>query len=307
MSIDGVLNVNKPAGLTSHDVVARVRRVLSTKRVGHAGTLDPDATGVLVVAVGQATRLLPFLPLEPKIYVARAVFGVTTTTEDASGTVLEECDAGRITETGLLAVLPRFTGVISQIPPMVSAVHHEGRRLYELAREGKTVERAARKVTIQALAASDFVAGQQAEATLHVTCGGGTYIRTLCADIGTTLGVGGHMKSLVREAVGNFRLADALPLADLTSETARARLLPLESVLNLPTVAVDDAANERLGRGQSVAAPDALTADAETVALLHQGRLRALARPDESAGTLLPFKVFAISDDADDEHPAPHP
>lgn len=302
---NGVLNIHKPAGLTSHDVVARVRRVLSTKRVGHAGTLDPDATGVLVVAVGQATRLLPFLPTEPKIYVARAVFGVTTMTEDASGAVIEERDAGDVREADLLVVLPRFTGAISQVPPMVSAVHHEGRRLYELAREGKTVERAARKVTINALTASNFVAGPRGEATLHVTCGGGTYIRTLCADIGTALGVGGHMKNLVREAVGNFRLADALPLAELTPETARARLLPLARVLDLPVVAVNDAASERLGRGQSVAADD-LPAG-ESVALLHHGRLRALARYDESAGTLLPFKVFPVSNDADDENPAPRP
>ncbi len=303
---DGVLNIHKPAGLTSHDMVARVRRALGTRRVGHAGTLDPDATGVLVVAVGQATRLLPFLPIEPKVYVARAVFGITTTTEDASGAVIEERDAGRVCEADLLAVLPRFTGAISQIPPMVSAVHHEGRRLYELAREGKTVERAAREVTIHALAASDFVAGPRVEATLHVTCGGGTYVRTLCADIGTALGVGGHMKTLVRETVGRFRLADAFPLADLTPETARARMLPLESVLDLPTVTVNDADAERLGRGQSVAAPEDVPT-AETIALLHQGRLRALARPDESAGTLLPFKVFTAEDAADDENPAPRP
>jgi tRNA pseudouridine55 synthase len=168
------------------------------------------------------------------------------------------------------------------------------------------VERAAREVVIHALVASDFAPGARAEATLHVSCGGGTYIRTLCADIGTALGVGGHMKSLVREAVGRFRLADALPLADLTPETVRERLLPLARVLDLPTVAVDDAANERLGRGQSVAAGDLPAA--ETVALLHRGRLRALARLDKQSGTLLPFKVFPVQDDADDdENSAPRP
>lgn len=288
--VDGVLNLSKPAGMTSHDVVGRVRRALKTKRVGHAGTLDPDATGVLVVAVGQATRLLPYLPLEPKEYVARLALGTETTTEDASGETIAERDASGISEADLGAILPRFTGTIHQVPPMVSAVHHQGRRLYELAREGKTVEREAREVVVHTLAASDFAPGPRGEATLRVVCGGGTYIRTLCADIGQALGVGGHMKTLVREAVGRFVLADALPVADLSPDSARAHLIAVEHALDLPTVVVSDADAERLDRGQAIAAaPDAPRA--QIVALLHRERLRALARYENDA--LRPFRVFA--------------
>jgi tRNA pseudouridine55 synthase len=291
--MDGILNIDKPAGMTSHDVVGRVRRVLQTKRVGHAGTLDPDATGVLVVAVGIATRLLPFLPTEPKMYVARIAFGTATDTEDASGRVTSAADASALTENALREALPRFTGEIDQIPPMVSAVHHEGKRLYELAREGVTVERAARRVTIHEIRAADFAAGERAEATLSVTCGGGTYIRTLCANIGEAVGLPAHMKTLRRDRVGNFHRADALPLDEML-QTARETLvqdwlLPIERALDLPTVAISDAEAVRVSRGQSV---DALIPPSQTeaVALLHRERLLAIARYD--SGELLPYRVF---------------
>jgi len=176
--MNGVLNIDKPAGMTSHDVVARVRRIAHLKRVGHAGTLDPDATGVLLVCLGAATRISDFLADEGKQYWATLALGVTTTTEDASGEVLTKSDASHLTEADLAAVLPRFLGDVSQIPPMVSAVHHEGRRLYELAREGITVERAARTIRIAALVMADFMPGEVATATLDIACGKGTYIRT---------------------------------------------------------------------------------------------------------------------------------
>lgn len=276
--------------MTSHDVVARVRRTLGTRQVGHAGTLDPDAVGVLVVAVGQATRLLPHLPTEPKEYVARLALGVATDTEDASGKIVAEADAGRVDEEALRAVLPRFVGEIDQIPPMVSAVHHEGRRLYELAREGVTVERAARRVVVHALALEDFTPGARAEATLRVVCGGGTYVRTLCADIGSALGVPAHMKALVREAVGRFRRRDALPLDRL--DEAAAHLLPMPDAVDLPVHAVGDEDDARLRRGQPVAAPTNAELAPE-YALLHRGQLRALARYDAEDGVLRPFRVFA--------------
>ncbi|MBC8104301.1 MAG: tRNA pseudouridine(55) synthase TruB [Cytophagales bacterium] len=291
--MDGILNIDTPGGMTSHDVVAQVRRALKTKRVGHAGTLDPDATGVLVIAVGIATRLLPHLPTEPKEYVARIAFGTATDSEDASGTVTREADASRLTEGVLRGILPRFTGEIEQIPPMVSAVHHEGRRLYELAREGVTVDREARKVTVYTLRASDFQEGERAEATLQVSCGGGTYIRTLCADIGDALGLPAHMKALRRDAVGSFARADALPLQEMlllgTDAIARDWLLPLERALDLPTVAISDDEAVRVSRGQSV---DVLLPPARTdaVALLHRERLLAVARYTD--GKLLPYRVF---------------
>lgn len=287
--MNGILNLHKPAGMTSHDVVARVRRVLRTKRAGHAGTLDPDATGVLVVAVGQATRALPFLPLEPKEYAARIVLGAATDTEDASGRVVEEANASALTEAALLAALPALTGEILQTPPMVSALHHGGRRLYELAREGVTVERKARPVHIHELRASGFVPGARAEAMLRVVCGGGTYVRTLCADVGARVGLPAHMKTLVRSAVGGFRLDEAVALEALGADD----LVPLERALDLPTVAVSDAEAADLAMGRAVT-PFLLAQPTrvDAVALLHGERLVALARYDTETGALHPFKVF---------------
>lgn len=286
--MDGILNLDKPAGMTSHDVVAKVRRALSTKRVGHAGTLDPDAVGVLVVAVGQATRLLPYIPTEPKVYVARIAFGIATDTEDASGSPVEEADASALTEDDLLAVLPRFHGEIQQIPPMVSAVHHEGQRLYELARKGITVERQPRTVTIHSVEAADFISGKLAEATLRVSCGGGTYIRTLCVDIGKAVGLPAHMKSLIREAVGPFRREAGLSLETLVDKGAEA-LLPPERALGFPQVALTDADAERIGHGMSIRAVEKPTEN--TISLLYRERLIALAHYTD--GELKPFKVFA--------------
>ena len=277
MSVDGFLTIHKPAGMTSHDVVAKVRRALKTKRVGHAGTLDPDATGVLVIAVGQATRLLPYLLTEPKVYRAVIGLGTATDTEDASGQVVAEADASGLTQEALRAVLPQFVGEIQQVPPMVSALHHNGQRLYDLARQGITVERAARTIIIHAL---ELVAPN----TLRVTCGGGTYIRTLCKDIGEALGLPAHMASLVREAVGPYRLQDALFLDEITQDA----LLPMHLALGWPTVMVTDAEATELRLGRAVSASE----EAETeMAALYRERLLALVRLEE--GRLQPFKVFA--------------
>lgn len=274
--MDGFLIVNKPAGMTSHDVVGRVRRALKQKRVGHAGTLDPDATGVLVVAVGQATRLLPHLCLEPKVYRATLGLGVATDTEDASGQLVAQADASHLTDETIRAVLPQFTGEIQQVPPMVSALHHNGQRLYDLARQGITVEREPRTITIHAL---EYLGAGQ----LRVACSGGTYIRTLCKDIGEALGVPAHMASLVREAVGPYRLESALPLDALTE----APLLSLHEALGWPTyVATEHEADElRLGRSLP---HFPFPHDEGTV--LFQGHLLALVRRDGERSQ--PFKVF---------------
>jgi tRNA pseudouridine55 synthase len=288
--MNGVLNIDKPAGMTSHDVVSRIRRVAHTKRVGHAGTLDPDATGVLLVCLGSATRITDFLVEQGKSYRATLTLGMTTTTEDASGDVLETCDASRITEGDLRAILPRFTGEISQVPPMVSAVHHEGRRLYDLARQGITVERPARPVQIHALTLCDFQPGPAAQAVLEVDCGKGTYIRTICADIGAALGVGGHMAALRRMRVGAFPVSKAVPLEaineiNITDALTRpsAALAFLQAQLVVGTEQEDDV---RHGRPLPTELPDG------TVARLIDNAdcLLALARAD--AGRLLPFKVF---------------
>ncbi len=290
--MNGVLNIDKPAGMTSHDVVARVRRTARLKRVGHAGTLDPDATGVLLVCLGAATRISDFLADEGKEYRATLALGVTTTTEDASGEVLARADAGHVTEADLAAVLPRFVGDVSQIPPMVSAVHHEGRRLYELARKGITVERAARTIHIDAIRLLHFTPGEVATATLDVACGKGTYIRTLCADLGEALGVGGHMATLRRTRVGAFGIGRATPLADLTEESLPGLLVsPADALDKLPAHRTDTEADEdaiRHGR----ALPSLLPPDTVARILDAQGALLALGRADGEQ--LHPFKVFTL-------------
>ncbi len=289
--MNGVLNIDKPAGMTSHDVVARVRRVARLKRVGHAGTLDPDATGVLLVCLGTATRLSDFLADEGKEYRATLALGVTTTTEDASGEVLMRTDAGHLSEKDLAAVLPRFVGDISQIPPMVSAVHHEGRRLYELAREGVTVERAARTIRIDSIRLIDFTPGELATAMLDVACGKGTYIRTLCADLGAALGVGGHMAALRRTRVGAFTIETATPLDALAEESLPGLLVsPADALAEMPAhLLAADAERDDIAHGRALRSD--LPAGAVVKVMDAGGELVALARADGEQ--LRPFKVFA--------------
>src|SRR5437867_3727843 len=246
----GVLNVDKPAGPTSHDVVARVRRLTGTRRVGHAGTLDPAATGVLVVLVGVATRLAEYLTELPKRYEAVIRFGLRTDTQDTTGTVLSEADASALTEADVEAALAPFRGEILQTPPMVSAVKVEGKRLYELARRGETVERAARPVTIHELRLEEFHPGREAWGRLVVGCSSGTYVRTLCADLGEALGCGAAMAALRRTAIGPFDLSGAVSLEELEQAVANGRLKdhllpPAAAVAHLPAVMVNAADQAR--------------------------------------------------------------
>jgi tRNA pseudouridine55 synthase len=213
--VDGVLVCDKPAGMTSHDVVARVRRLAGQRRVGHGGTLDPAATGVLVLALGRATRLLPFLPMEPKRYLARIAFGSETDTLDASGTVTATADASGLGEAAVRAALAGFLGPQQQVPPMVSAVKVGGERLYAKARRGESVERAARPIVVHALELLDFAAGERPQATVAVACSGGTYVRALAADLGRALGTLAHLAALRRTAVGRFGECDAHTLPEL--------------------------------------------------------------------------------------------
>lgn len=289
--MNGVLNIDKPAGMTSHDVVGRIRRLAHLKRVGHAGTLDPDATGVLLVCLGQATRLADYLAAEGKEYRATLALGMTTMTEDASGEMLTRADASHVTEQDLNRILPRFVGDIAQTPPMVSAVHHEGRRLYQLAREGITVERAARTIHIDSIALINFTPGESATATLEVTCGKGTYIRTLCADLGAALGVGGHMASLRRTRVGAFSVEAAAPLADLTEESLPDLLASSSDALGqMPAHHVtDEAEMDAVRHGRAL--PSTLLPTSVVRLLNAQGELIALGRADGER--LHPFKVFA--------------
>jgi len=205
----GLAIIDKPAGLTSHDVVNTLRRRFGTRRVGHTGTLDPMATGVLVVCIGAATRLAEYLPSEPKVYDAEMLLGIETDSEDTSGHTIAECDASHVALDDLVRAAAGFRGDIEQTPPMASAVRIAGVRLYKLARRGEVVARPSRPVRIFALDVTAFEAGGHPTAKLSVACSAGTYIRTLCADIGRALGVGAAMSSLRRTRVGPFGLEDA--------------------------------------------------------------------------------------------------
>jgi tRNA pseudouridine55 synthase len=245
--IDGVLVVDKPAGMTSHDVVQVVRRAVGQRRVGHTGTLDPDATGVLVVCLGRATRLVPYLQAGRKTYAATMVLGLATTSQDAAGEVVAEADAGHVDERALCEVLIGFQGEIEQVPPMVSAVKVDGERLHVRARRGETVERRPRRVTVHELVLEDFRPGPRAEASFLVSCSAGTYVRTLAHDVGAALGVGGSLTRLRRIANGPFGLDDAVGLDEVGTagdddRLAELLLPPDEAVARaVPTVPVADA------------------------------------------------------------------
>ena len=273
MSTNGILVIDKPSGMTSHDVVDRVRKIVRTKKVGHAGTLDPDATGILVLGVGNATRLLSFAQAGMKRYVAVAAFGTTTTTQDSSGEVIQttpvELDRAAIEEAAA-----SFVGRIEQIPPMVSAVKIAGERLYRKARRGEEVVRDPRVVTIESLevVAVDVAA---AEATLHVTCSPGTYVRTLIHDLGQVLGCGAHLKALRRTHSSGFDEADAVPLEEVSPRHLRPAL---ELVRALPRVAVDDEALRLVANGRPLPVNGAEVAEDQTAAIVAGDRLLALYR-----------------------------
>jgi tRNA pseudouridine55 synthase len=258
---DGLVVVDKPAGFTSHDVVAKLRRVFGQRKVGHAGTLDPDATGVLLVGLGRATRLLRFLSESGKAYDGRIVFGIATSTLDAAGEVLDQRPMA-ITRDDVERALPRFLGDIEQLPPMVSAVKVGGRRLHELARAGEEVERAPRRVHVDRFDVVGFEAGPYPEADVEVECGSGTYIRSLAADLGAALGGCAHLKSLRRTRVGSFTLAEAHPLADVEAAPDAAVLPLVSAVRDLERVDVDPEQARAVSHGVSFAS-GALTVHGE--------------------------------------------
>ncbi len=239
---DGIINVYKEKGFTSHDVVAKMRGILGQRKIGHTGTLDPAAEGVLPVCAGMGTRLCEMLTDHVKTYRAVLLLGVTTDTQDTTGAVLEEREIAHLTEEAVREAVLSFVGEYDQLPPMYSAVKVDGKRLYELARAGKEVERKARPVTIHEIV---IEAVDLPRVTMSVTCSKGTYIRTLCHDIGETLGTGGCMESLLRTRVGRFTMEESLTLDELqvlkdTGRLAEA-VLPLEAVFqDLPVFRPED-------------------------------------------------------------------
>lgn len=299
----GFLNVDKPLGLTSHDVVAKLRRAAKTQygsavKIGHAGTLDPLATGVLVICLGQATRLSEYVMDTTKKYRARVHLGVSTTTYDAEGEVTAQHDAGFVSRDLVVSTLTRFVGDIEQIPPMYSAIKQGGRKLYELAREGKTVERAARSVRIDSL---DLIEWDWPECTLEVTCSAGTYIRSLAHDLGEVLGCGAHLTALTRTASGNFLLENASSL-ELLLQTPdwNPYIVPPQEALQgyLPSHRVNDDEIIALRQGKTIHAPAGFTPPFSTGGLSFanaaDGSVIAIIQWDDQAGVWRPHKVFNV-------------
>ena len=256
MRQNGIFNINKPQGMTSHDVVNIVRRVTGIRRVGHTGTLDPMATGVLPVCVGAATRITEYLDLDMKKYTCGLLLGKTTDTQDIWGTLTEERSAQDISEKDMIRVLSQFSGVIDQRPPMYSAVRVNGRRLYEYAREGKEVDVKTRRVFIKDLRMLTFDDDRKS-AEIQVECSKGTYIRTICQDAGETLGCGAVMTSLVRTASGRFRIEDSVDLSDLKAmspEEALSLMLPVDfPLVHFGKVTVNAALSRNFADGKHLA------------------------------------------------------
>lgn len=275
--------------MTSHDVVAQIRRTLGIKKVGHAGTLDPMATGVLVICLGRATRLSEYAMAANKQYRANIRLGITTDTYDADGEVLATSHTKHISQCLVEQELTAFLGNIEQLPPMYSAIKQDGRKLYELARAGKTVERKPRPVTIESLTIYKW---DPPQFVLDVSCGSGTYIRSLAHDLGEALGVGAHLSGLIRTGSGAMKIEHAVPLATLLDDTQwRRYILPPDYVLtHFPAIHLNEADNNHVRHGRSISADTS----EETVfarAYAPSGEFVAMLKPIGD-GLWRPHKVF---------------
>lgn len=310
---NGVLLLNKPEGLTSHDVVNRVRRKLDTRRVGHAGTLDPDATGLLVICVGEATRLIEFIVTDKKEYAGTVRFGIGTTTDDASGKTIAQADANRLTVKDLSSSAESFVGRQKQQVPAYSAVHIEGRRAYEYAREERTVDLPVREIDIYALQVLSFRPGQISEADFRTTCSKGTYIRALCRDWGAKLGLPAHLSRLSRLRSGGFAISEAtqlevfeasdnpgqylLPATEAVRDLPRSRQ-PLDVIVRLAVGQAVLVQRESISSGPAlIGVDDAESSQAVAAVLAPDETLAAMVRVvhvDEPQGAVLlqPKKVF---------------
>lgn len=249
---DGVIVVDKPPGMTSHDVVDEIRRRFKTTRVGHAGTLDPDATGVLVLGLGKATKLLTYAAASDKSYTAGARFGITTSTQDASGEEVARADASSLTEGDIARALPGSRGDLEQLPPMVSAVRVGGERLYHKARRGEEVEREPRKVHVARFEMVAFTPGETPEARFEVTCSAGTYVRTLIHDLGVAVGTGAHMTTLRRTRASGFSDEDSVPLAAVEAASVRPAV---QIVRSLPRLDASDEIAALVSDGRAFGVP----------------------------------------------------
>ncbi|HVF03883.1 MAG TPA: tRNA pseudouridine(55) synthase TruB [Frankiaceae bacterium] len=292
MTEPGLLVVDKPSGWTSHDVVARVRRLAGTRRVGHAGTLDPMATGVLVLGVEKATRLLGHLTLHDKRYDATIRLGAETSSHDADGEVVAEADPSGVTEEAVRAAVAGLAGELDQVPPAVSAISVGGVRSYARVRRGEEVELPPRRVTVHAFELLGFRPGPRAEADVTVHCSAGTYVRALARDLGAALGVGGHLTALRRTASGPYALPAPTP-DDLDRDGVTAHLVPLSAAAGaaFPVVTVDDDTARKVLSGVRVTV-DAPAAGACAVCD-ERATLLALAETDPADGRLRYLAVFS--------------
>lgn len=269
-------------------MVGRCRRIYGQRRVGHAGTLDPGATGVLLVGLGRATRLLRFLTELPKTYTGELVLGVATDTLDDDGQVTGTWDMDHVTLEDLQAAALALTGPIMQVPPMVSAVRVGGRRLHELAREGVEVERQARPVTVYRLDIS-----RTDQWRIDVTCSSGTYIRVLAADLGAAVGGGAHLRGLRRTAIGSFGVADAVPLEQVEADPTAALRTPMEALVDYPAVRVGDQVATLVGHGRPLPAAELGAAGAGPWAVADgTGRLLAVYEDRDGDGMVRPAVVL---------------
>ncbi|MGT2929598.1 tRNA pseudouridine(55) synthase TruB [Streptococcus dentasini] len=277
--ISGIINLKKEAGMTSHDAVFKLRKILGEKKIGHGGTLDPDVTGVLPIAVGKATRMIEYMTEAGKVYEGEITLGYSTTTEDASGELISRTPVPQyLTAEEVDRAMTAFVGQIEQIPPMYSAVKIAGRKLYEYARAGETVERPKRQVTIREFIRTSplFFEDELCRFSFRVTCSKGTYVRTLAVDLGGHLGYASHMSGLQRTASAGLRLDTALSLAEIANKVVAkddSFLLPIEyGVTDLPRVDVSEDAKKAIAVGRFIP----LERQEEILAAFHEGHLIAI-------------------------------
>ena len=295
MTLDGIFNINKPAGKTSFWAVAAVKRLTGERHAGHAGTLDPDATGVLPICLGKSTRVVEFLMDTRKTYRAEVEIGKATDTYDGSGKVIFQGDNSGIDISKLEGILASFRGNIEQIPPMYSAVKHHGQPLYRLARAGMTIQRNSRKVTIHRL---ELISWQPPLITLEIECSRGTYIRSLAHDLGEALGCGAYLKSLVRTRYGIFDIEHAVSLTQLEETCKKGdwqqHLYPIDRVLqDMPKIVVDEAGEAAIKTGSLLKnVPFDENKDKYRRAYSKDGRFLAILVRDKDSDAWRPKKVF---------------
>ncbi len=296
--MNGIIIINKERGFTSFDVVAKLRGICHQKKIGHTGTLDPDATGVLPVCLGSATGVCDLLADKTKEYEATLLLGITTDTQDTTGNVLTEMDVN-LTEADVISCIRKFTGDIEQIPPMYSAIKIGGKKLYELARRGETVERKPRPVAIYSIDVLDM---DLPRVTMRVTCSKGTYIRTLCHDIGQSLGCGGTMERLVRRRVGEFGISDAVTLAAVQEYADAGKLddilIPVDEVFaRYGSIRLGEAADRLLYNGNPFRRRDILEKNEGTDGERYRvydsaGTFYGVFFFDNERGIYRPYKMF---------------